>query len=128
MSKRPPPQPGRKVGRPPGRGIVSDMRHQLMSEHLPAIVEKMVELALMGDVSAAKALLDRVLPTVKPQHAIVKIEMPDGSLTEQARGLMKAAINGTLPADIASELIAALSRIDGLEQSELLRKELESYA
>ena len=116
----------KKVGRPPGRGQVAELRAKLIDGHLPKIIEKLVELALAGDVSAAKALLDRAIPAMKAQAAPVSLPVPAGTLTEKALALLTAALDGSLPPDIASELITALSRIVSIEQATELKARLDA--
>lgn len=128
MSKRPPPVPGRKPGRPPGRGDTDLLRASLIDPHLPEIIAKLLDLMRAGDVSAAKALLDRGIASLKAHAAPVALDLPAGALVDQAKGLMAAALAGNVPPDVAAGLIQALGLIDTLEQSELLRREMAEYA
>lgn len=69
-------QSGNPNGRP--KGIV-DKRvklRQLLEPHAERLIEKVVELALAGDISALKICIDRLIPRLKddgepdPQHSM----------------------------------------------------------
>lgn len=58
-------------GNPKGRradSIIARTRARI-ARNLPAIVDKLAELALAGDVGAAKLLLERVVPVMRPDFA-----------------------------------------------------------
>lgn len=59
-----PGQSGNPAGRKPGSGEVAALRAGIR-EHVPAIVQKLVEAALAGDTGAARLLLERVIPPMK---------------------------------------------------------------
>ena len=51
-------QSGNPNGRPAGTGEVARMRDE-MAKHVPAVVAKLVEGALSGDIGAARLLMER---------------------------------------------------------------------
>lgn len=61
-----------------------------------------------GDVAAAKVLLDRVCPPLKPQALPLSL-IVNGSLVEQGNEVIRATLEGEIPPDIGSQLITALS-------------------
>jgi len=63
--------PGNKAspGRPPGRGAVAEMREALAAD-LGGIIDTVKARALAGDMQAARIILDRLVPSLKP------VEMP----------------------------------------------------
>ena len=75
---------------------------------MPAIINTLVDLAKGGDVQAAKVLLDRVCPTLKPQAMPISLPV-NGSLAEQGGEIIKATMSGQIPPDIGSQLITALA-------------------
>jgi len=61
-----PGQSGNLKGRPKDKTLATQLRKAIVDD-MPDIVSKLVELAKGGDMQAAKLLLDRVCPTLKPQ-------------------------------------------------------------
>jgi hypothetical protein len=117
----------RKPGRPRGTGAVARLRDQLLTgDQLDALVSKVYALAIEGDTAAIRILLDRLVPPLRSQAATVKLKLPDGSLTEQARALLKAATDGRLPADLAAELISSIAKVAGVDQVDELRRQVEA--
>lgn len=61
--------------------------------HVPEIIGQLVEAAKGGDVQAARLLLERVLPPMKPTELAVPLALPDGSLTDQGRAVLAAVVH-----------------------------------
>jgi len=57
-------QSGNPNGRPPGTGVVAKLR-EAIQEEIPEIIDSLVAAAKSGDVSAAKILIDKVIPTLR---------------------------------------------------------------
>lgn len=114
-----PGQSGNPAGRPPGSGEVGKLRASI-AEHVPAILDRMVAAAREGDVQAARLLLERCLPALKPTELPQAIALPDGgSLTETGRAVLSAVGEGVLPAGEGAKLmgaIAALGRVAELDE------------
>ena len=91
---------------------------------MPDIVKKLVELAKDGDVQAAKVLLDRVCPPLKPQAMPVNIAIGD-TLPETGGNVVDATLNGTIAPDIGSMLIKALAEQGKLIELQELAERLE---
>ncbi len=122
-----PGQSGNPAGRPKDKTPATLLRKSI-ADDMPAIIHTLVELAKGGDVQAAKVLLDRICPPLRPQA--LPIALPtNGSLSEQGSEIIQATMAGTIPPDIGSQLITALAhqakiveideltkRIDALEQ------------
>jgi hypothetical protein len=124
---------GNPNGRPKDKTPATILRKSI-SEDMPEIIKTLVELAKGGDVQAAKVLLDRICPALKPQA--MPINLPNnGTLTEQGNEIIKATMAGQIPPDIGSQLITALSNQGKLielqemaERLQRLEKMLESRA
>ena len=115
------------MGRPAGKGIVAELRNQLLHEGMVTpLVNKVYELAMAGDMVAARLILDRVVPALRTQAARVSVPLPHGPLTDKALALLAAAANGSIAPDIACELITALSRIVNIEQATELKGRLDA--
>ena len=98
---------GNPNGRPKGQHPAHKLRNTIV-ESMPQIIENLVNLAKNGDVQAAKVLLDRVCPTLKPQAMPISLPV-NGSLAEQGGEIIKATMSGQIPPDIGSQLITALA-------------------
>ena len=98
---------GNPRGKPKDKTPATLLRKSI-AEAMPEIILTLIELAKSGDVAAAKCLLDRVCPTLKPQ-AIPVIVPVNGSLAEQGGEVIRATLAGQIPPDIGSQLITALA-------------------
>ena len=58
-------QSGNPNGRPRGTGVVAKLREAIQDE-MPEIINALVNAAKSGDVSAAKILIDKVIPSLRP--------------------------------------------------------------
>ncbi|MGZ8190886.1 MAG: DUF5681 domain-containing protein [Methylococcaceae bacterium] len=67
-------QSGNPKGRPKDKTPATQLRKSIISD-MPDIISKLVELAKGGDVPAAKVLLDRVCPTLKPQAMPISLSV-----------------------------------------------------
>jgi len=122
---------GNPKGRTPAHITVSKLRDTL-SDDIPAILTKLVELAKEGDTTAIKMILDRVYPALKPQA--LPINLPtNGTLAEQGNEIIRATLSGEIPPDIGSQLITALSNQGKLielqemaERLQRIEKQLEA--
>lgn len=113
---------GNPAGRPRGSETASKIRAQIDSA-LPDILNSVIENARNGDMAAAKLLIDRVCPTLKPQALIINLPT-DGTLVEQGNSIIQAALSGQVPPDVGSQLITALSHQGKLIELQELRERL----
>ena len=65
MAKYLPGQSGNPNGRPKGTGAVAKLR-EAIQEEMTEIISVVVSAAKAGDIGAAKILMDKVIPTLKP--------------------------------------------------------------
>jgi hypothetical protein len=114
-----PGQSGNPAGRPRDKTPATLLRKSI-ADDMPEIVNTLVELAKGGDVQAAKVLLDRVCPTLRPQALPINIET-GANLPETGSNVLNATLNGSIAPDIGSVLIRALA-----EQGKLI--ELQEMA
>ena len=121
-------QTGNPKGRPPGQSEITRMRHAL-AEHVPSIVDQLVQAALGGDVQAARLVLERVLPPVKAIEQPVELSFPDGgTLTAQGRAVLAAVAAGDLAPGQGAQLLAAigsLARVTEIDSMDARLKILE---
>lgn len=125
-------QSGNPAGRqrkPRAKGE-AQLRADLLTK-APGLIEILEERAQAGDVAAARLLLDRCLPALRPADQPVAIALDD--LPDAARSILAALANGTLTPDQAQKLsntVAALARtIESLEfESRLSTLEIAANA
>ena len=127
-NRKPPPngwkpgQSGNPAGRKPGTGEVARLRAAI-SEQVPEIINRLVEAAKAGDVSAARLLLERVIAPLKAAEVAAPLALPEGTLTEQGRAVMAAVAAGGLAPGQGAALLGALGTVAKLiEADELDRR------
>ncbi|QWV97465.1 hypothetical protein KP005_19355 [Geomonas nitrogeniifigens] len=101
-------QSGNPAGKPPGTKDKRTELRALLKPHAPALIQKVVDLALEGDSAALRMCLDRLVPPVKATAEPVQVEATEGSLAEQAQAIYQQAANGELGPDEAGALIGLL--------------------
>ncbi|MBV2208200.1 MAG: hypothetical protein KUL77_01370 [Thermomonas sp.] len=118
-----PGQSGNPAGRPKGSGLSGELRRAIAAD-AGEIVTAMIQRAKDGDMQAAKALLDRVLPALKSEAAPVSLpSLAAGTLTARAEAALAAVAEGDLAPDTAAALVAAVGTLARVvETSELLAR------
>jgi hypothetical protein len=114
---------GNPKGRPKDRTPATLIRKSIAND-MPEILLKLVEQAKDGDTAAAKILLDRCCPVLKPQAMAINLPV-NGSLAEQGGEIIRATMTGEIPADIGSQLITALSSQGKLIELQELTQRLD---
>ena len=79
---------GNPAGRPRGTGKADKLRRAIEGD-LEEIIKAMVTAARDGDVSAAKLLLDRTIPALKPMDTPLSLQT-GGSLSETGSAVLTA--------------------------------------
>lgn len=106
-----PGQSGNPNGRPPGSGEVAKMR-EAISSRLPEIIDSLVGKALEGDVSAARLLVERVIPPLRAQELPVRLSLSDtGSFTNQGREVLRAIANEQIDTGRGAGLITSIAHL-----------------
>lgn len=113
---------GNPNGRP--KSATTELRRQL-AEHGTEVVERIVKAALDGDMTAAKLVLDRISPSLKPQPAPIHVDL-DGAegLAGVSRRLVDSAAAGEIPADVAAQLVGALGQVARITEIDELERRL----
>jgi hypothetical protein len=114
---------GNPKGKPKDKTPATLLRKAIV-EDMPAIILKLVEQAKNGDTAAAKILLDRCCPVLKPQAMAIHLPV-NGSLAEQGGEIIRATMTGQIPPDIGSQLITALANQGKLIELQELTKRLD---
>ena len=100
-----------------------------IAAHLPEIIAQLVQKAKAGDAQAARLLLERVLPSLKPIEQPVALSLPAGEgLTAQGVAIVEAVATGTLAPGQGAALLTglgALARIKEIDELERRIAQLE---
>ena len=119
-------QSGNPQGRPKGSGISAKLRQAIEGE-AEAIIKAMIEQAKAGDMQAAKALLDRVLPALKPESQAIHLPelVAADTMAEKARAAIDAAGAGAVSPSAASDLVAAIAGLARVVEVTELQQRLD---
>ncbi len=121
-----PGQSGNPGGKRPGSGELQKLRASI-AEHTPSIIGKLVELAKAGDIQAARLILERVFPAVKPSEQAIELELPEGgTLTAKAAAVLSAAAAGELAPGQAAQMIAALGTVAKIVETDDLAQRIKA--
>ena len=112
-------------GRPPGRGVVAELRDKL-AQDVDKVITKVREQALAGDPQSIRILLDRVVPSLRPVELPAPINMPAGDLTQQAQAVIQAAADGDLAPGQATQLLQGLGALAKIIEIDDLAKRIEA--
>jgi hypothetical protein len=118
-----PGQSGNPAGRRPGSGLAAETR-ALIAAAAPEIIAKLVERSKEGDTSAARLLLERFAPAIKPSEDPVTIDLGPGTLTEQGHAVMRAVSNGDLAPSQGAALLGALGTLGKLTEADELERRI----
>ncbi len=101
---------GNPKGRPPM--MPAEMRIRLI-EASPAIIDKIIESAESGDMTAARLVMERLAPVRKASSEPVVIDGLEAaeSLSDKAKYILNSVSRGECPADIGTTLIQSISAV-----------------
>ncbi len=113
---------GNPLGRP--RTSLSGRVRERIAEHVDELVDMLLTRARQGDVAAAKTLLERVAPPLRPEEPAVRVDVPaEASLTDTGRAVIDAAVAGIVPPAQAAALVGAVGAVARVvETDELVRR------
>jgi hypothetical protein len=115
---------GNPNGRKPGTGEVAKLRESIAA-HLPEIITRLVVQAKEGDAQAARLLLERVLPALKPMEQPIELTLPaDSGLTEQGKAIVLAVADGTLAPGQGAALLTGLGALARIKEIDELEKRI----
>jgi len=80
----------------------------LLAQHGESVLQKVIDAALEGDLTACKLVLDRLYPAIKSQAMPVNIPVGE-TLPETGNNIVTETMTGNVPPDIGASLITALS-------------------
>ena len=117
---------GNAAGRPKGSGEVGKLRASIAAR-LPQLLDAMMTRALEGDVAAAKLLMERTLPALKPTEQSISLALPEGgTLTSKAAAVMAAACAGSVEVGQAVALLNALGVMAKIQEVDFLTARVQA--
>jgi hypothetical protein len=120
-------------GNPSGRQKTEHViLRQKLAAHGEEVAMVVIQAALQGDIQAAKIILERLCPPLKPSAGTVTISLPDNpSIADTARAIIEHAAEGKIAPDVAGQLVqsvAALVRIVEIDELERRLTALEAQS
>jgi len=115
---------GNPRGRKPGSINFTKLRTAIAGD-IPEILDAMKTAAKQGDVQAAKLLLDRCLPALKPGEAPVHLSL-EGTPTEAARAVLGALSAASITPDQAAKLLQGLGTLARIIELDELTARIEA--
>jgi len=97
-----------------------------LAQDVEAVVEVVRQQALGGDIAAARLLLDKLLPSLRPVEQAAEIDLPAGSLAAQAQAVVQAAAAGDLAPGQAAQLVQAVAGVARIVETDELLKRIEA--
>jgi len=106
---------GRKLK---GSKHASTKLRDAIAAELPGVIQGLLNAARGGDTAAAGILISRSLPALRPTRELHAVDgiAADATPSDIALAVARAAARGELPADIASDLTAALASVAKLRE------------
>ena len=119
-----PGQSGNSRGRPPGQSKIEKLR-QAIGTAAPEVLQRMIQLAMEGDVMAGRLVLERFLPAVKPTELATQINIQGNSLTDKAQSVLQAVADGVIPPGTGSQLLGAIGTMARVAEVDELKLRIE---
>ncbi len=101
---------GNVKGRPIGSGTSGRIREMLSSsEVLEPVLNAIIGKAILGDMLAARLILERICPPLRSQSEVVVLPALSGTLQEQASATLAAISTGELSLESGRQLLGGLA-------------------
>jgi hypothetical protein len=116
---------GNPKGRPKGSGEIGKLRAAI-GQALPDILNGLIEKAIAGDVQAARLLLERTLPAVKPAELPAPLALEGATLTDQGRAVLRLLAAGEIGPMQAAALLSAIGQLARVIETDELGRRIEA--
>jgi hypothetical protein len=114
---------GNPRGKPKGSKDKRTELRELLTPRAEELVNKVIEKALEGDMTALRICLDRLIAPIRAKDATITIDGLEGTLTEQGRTIIQTMGEGKLsPSDATSMLQALVSQSRITEVDDLVKR------
>lgn len=115
---------GNPAGRPRSESAALQQR---LTERAEDVVQAVIDAALSGDMTAAKMILDRVVPPLRPHSESVHIPLVSSANPADVAGsILGAAVAGSITPDAAVQLLSAAASLSRIIETEELKARLEA--
>ncbi|MFI3157519.1 MAG: hypothetical protein QX199_15335 [Methylococcaceae bacterium] len=112
-------------GRPKGNTTAAKLR-ELLAEDLEDIIHTLKSLAKSGDVSAIKLILDKTVPSLRPQQESFIVNTIEGdTLADRGNLILDNVFRGDVSPDAGAVLLTALANQARLVESTELMARIE---
>ena len=101
------------------------LRKSIMKD-IPAILTAMVEQAKAGDTQAARLLMDRTFPAIKPTDQAVNLTLAGDDLASDGRAILTTTGNADITPEQARRLLAGLGSLARIVETDELLKRIEA--
>ena len=125
MGKWQPGRSGNPGGRKPGSGHVGKLRAAIEKD-VPEILASLAAAAKAGDVGAARLLLERAIPALKPSEEVVRLTLAGESLAEKGLAALTAIADGQIAPGQGATVLAALGTLAKLVETDELVRRIEA--
>lgn len=119
-----PGQSGNPKGRPKRGTTDAEKLREAIARHVPEIINTLCVAALSGDAQAARLLLERALPALKPVQEPVRIALDADTLAGKAADVLSAVSRGDLAADSAKQLLDGLASVARITETDELERRI----
>jgi hypothetical protein len=100
---------GNAKGRPPGRGAAATLRIAI-EKGAPRVLIAVLKAARNGDIPAARLILDRCCPPLRPTDAPIVVSLSvEATNGDKARAVVDALLTGRIDPSTAGTVLAAMS-------------------
>ena len=112
MARYQPGQSGNPAGKPPGIKNANTRARLGLAEHLPMVLKVLVQQAEAGDLTACKLILDKTMPSLRPQALPALLPgLGEGTPAERGESVIQALADGRISPDLAVMILTALAKV-----------------
>ena len=115
-------EPG-NAGRPKG---AKGRKRQMLESRSDELLEKLIDLALLGDATALRLCIDRLLPRLRAEAAPIKVDIASSKIAEIGTSIVAAAMSGKVSPDSARDIVSALADVAKLREHTELEERLRT--
>jgi len=104
-----------------GQSVITRFRAQIEPD-APAILQVMVTAAKGGNIQAARLILERIIPPIKPTEKAIELPLMGDSLAEMGKAVLAGISVGKVAPTQGIQLIASIGALSRLIQIDELER------